>query len=180
MSRLGKRPIDLAEEVKVEAKKGKVTVTGPKGELSYQLPACVTIKQEESKLVVSCKGFERSPDKRAKYGLARSLLQNMVTGVTKGFKKELQIQGVGYRGQCSGQKLSLNLGYSHPVEYQVPDGVAVSMPQNTQIVVEGIDRQLVGQVAATIRGFRPPDIYKGKGVRYAGEEVILKEGKTIA
>lgn len=180
MSRLGKRPIDLPSQVKIEEKNGKVTVSGPKGSLEYRLPACIQIKNEDKQLIVSCDGYQKNPEKRALYGLARSLLQNMVTGVSDGFRRELEIQGVGYRGQCSGKKVTLNLGYSHPVDYTVPEGVEVSMPQNTRIVVEGIDKQLVGQVAATIRGFRPPDSYKGKGVRYAGEQVTLKEGKTIA
>ena len=180
MSRLGKRPIELTSQVKVEKNGSEVTITGPKGTQNYTLPECVDAGVEDGKLLVSCEGYESDPEKRAQYGLARSLLQNMVTGVTAGFRRELQIQGVGYRGQCAGRKLTLNLGFSHPVEYEAPEGVEVSMPQNTQIVVEGIDRQLVGQVAATIRGFRPPDAYKVEGVRYAGEQMSLKEGKTVA
>jgi len=180
MSRLGKQPINLTDKVKVEEKKGDVSVTGPKGTLTFTLPACVSLGQEENMIKLSCEGFEKDPGRRALYGLARSLLQNMVTGVTEGFRRELEIQGVGYRGQSSGRKLSLNLGFSHPVEYEAPEGVEISMPQNTRIIVDGIDKQLVGQVAATIRGFRPPDSYKGKGIRYAGEQISLKEGKTVA
>jgi large subunit ribosomal protein L6 len=116
---------------------------------------------------------------RAMHGLARSLINNMIIGVTQGYKKELEIVGVGYRAQVSGQKLTLNIGYSHPVIYEVPDGVKVSVNENVKIVVEGADKQKVGEVAATIRRFRKPEPYKGKGIRYAGEHVSLKEGKTI-
>ena len=177
MSRMGKKPIELDGKAEIRVAGSDVTVTGPKGELSLTLPATITVRQEEKRLLV-----ENSSDVRetkANHGLARSLLQGMVTGVTTGFTRELEIQGVGYRGQCKGQQLTLNLGYSNPVEYDVPEGVSVSMPAPTRIVFESIDKQKVGQVAATVRGFRPPDSYKGKGVRYLGEQVSLKEGKTV-
>lgn len=177
MSRMGKQPIELTGNVEITIADADVTVKGPKGELSYTLPATISVRQEENKLLVDNSSEER--ETKADHGLARSLLQGMVTGVTAGFTRELEIQGVGYRGQCKGQQLTLNLGYSNPVEYEVPEGVSVSMPQPTRIVLESIDKQKVGQVAATVRGFRPPDSYKGKGVRYLGEQVSLKEGKTV-
>jgi len=176
MSRIGKRPISL-DGATVEVQGRTVTVSGPKGKLSWTLPEGIGVRVEESRLIV-----ERHDDSRqgaANHGLARSLLQGMVIGVTRGFRKELEIQGVGYRGQCSNNKLTLSLGFSHPVEYTAPEGVTLSMPNQNLIVVEGIDKQKVGQVAATIRSFRPPDAYKGKGIRYVGEQVTLKEGKTV-
>lgn len=177
MSRVGKKLIRLDDKVSMTSRGREVTVKGPKGELSWALPDGLDLTIDDGQCVV-----ERSDSSRqgaANHGLARSLLQGLVTGVTEGFKKELEIQGIGYRGQCSGQKLTMSLGYSHPVEYVAPEGVALSMPDNTHIVVEGIDKQKVGQTAATIRGFRPPDSYKGKGIRYVGEYVALKEGKTV-
>jgi len=179
MSRIGKKPIAVDGTVKVEQSGQSVKISGPKGELDYDLPACVSLKQEEGSLVLECPGFEDDAEKKALYGLARSLVQNMVTGVTVGFKKELLIVGVGYRGQCQQNVLNLNLGFSHAIQFPAPDGVELSMPENTKIVVEGIDKQLVGQTAAVIRGFRPPDAYKGKGIRYADEHISLKEGKTV-
>jgi large subunit ribosomal protein L6 len=179
MSRIGKIPIALDSKVKVDVAGRDVTVEGPKGQLTYRLPACVQLKQEEQKLIVECPTFERNRAHKALYGTARSVLNNMVTGVTAGFQKSLEIQGVGYRGTCKNNRVTLSLGFSHPVEFVCPEGVSVSMPDNTHIVLEGIDKQLVGQCAATIRSFRPPDSYKGKGIRYVGEQVSLKEGKTV-
>lgn len=179
MSRMGRTPITVPDGVVVEVAVQQVTVTGPKGTLSFTVPEMIAVSQDESKLVVDLKETE---DRNAKayHGMARSILQGMVTGVSEGFRRELEFQGVGFRGQCKGQKLTLNLGYSHPVEYEVPEGVQVSMPDQTHVVLESIDKQKVGQVAATIRLFRPPDAYKGKGIRYAGEVISLKEGKTVA
>jgi len=178
MSRMGRTPIEVPDGVVVEVVERLITVTGPKGTLSYTAPEMIAVSQDESTLVVSLKEtVDRNA--RAYHGTARSLLQGMVTGVSVGFRRELEFQGVGYRGQCKGQKLTLNLGYSHPVEYEVPEGVAVSMPDQTHVVLESIDKQKVGHVAATIRMYRPPDAYKGKGIRYAGEEISLKEGKTV-
>jgi len=177
MSRIGKKPIKLESGIKVEADGQAVTVTGPKGSLTWTLPLGISIRTEDDQLVV-----ERQDDSRqgaANHGLARSLLQGFIIGVSKGFQKSLEIQGVGYRGQVKGQKLSLSLGFSHPVEFEAPKGIALTMPDQTHVVVDGIDKQLVGQTAATIRGFRPPDAYKGKGVRYTGEQITLKEGKTV-
>ena len=176
MSRLGTTPITVPGGVVVKVAEQEVTVTGPKGTLSYSAPEMISVTQDDSLLVIS---LEESTDRNAKayHGLVRSLVQGMVTGVSEGFRRELEFQGVGYRGQCKGQSLTLNLGYSHPVEFEVPEGVQVSMPDNTHVVLESIDKQKVGQVAATIRRFRPPDAYKGKGIRYAGEEISLKDGK---
>jgi len=179
MSRIGKKPIAIGGSVKVELAGQKLKLSGPKGELSYTLPTCVELTQESGQLLLTCDGFETSAKKKALYGLARSLVQNMVVGVTTGFRRELQTVGVGYRGQCQNNTLSINLGYSHSVQFPAPKGVTLSMPENTRIVVEGIDKQVVGQTAAVIRGFRPPDPYKGKGIRYADEQISLKEGKTV-
>jgi len=177
MSRMGKTPVQLVDQAKVEFSGPEITVTGPKGVLSYTTPDCVSVREAGGQLVVEC--LEESRQAKALHGLCRSLLQGMVTGVTAGFRRDLEIQGVGYRGQCNGQHLTLSLGFSHPVEYDVPEGVSASMPSQTLIVLEGIDKQLVGQAAATIRGFRPPDAYKGKGIRYVGEQITLKEGKAV-
>ncbi|MFW5996503.1 MAG: 50S ribosomal protein L6 [Verrucomicrobiota bacterium] len=179
MSRIGKQPIDLNDKVEVKEDNGRVDVKGPKGELKFQLPAGVSVRQEEGRLNVDCRNYEKDPQARAYFGLARSILQNMVIGVTDGYRKQLQVQGVGYRAQSSGKTLTLNLGFSNPIKFEVPEDVEVSTPTNTEIVVEGVDKQRVGQTAATIRAFRPPDAYKGKGVRYAEEQVTLKEGKTV-
>ena len=177
MSRMGKQPIELDAKIEIKVSGLDVSVTGPKGTLGYTLPENIYARQDGSRLLVESSSDAR--ETKAKYGLARSLLQGMVTGVLTGFTRELEIQGVGYRGQCKGQHLTLNLGYSNPVEYDVPEDVAVSMPVPTKIVFESIEKQKVGQVAATVRGFRPPDSYKGKGIRYLGEHVSLKEGKTV-
>lgn len=179
MSRIGKTPIDLNDKVEVKDEKGSVQVKGPKGELNYQLPPGVSVRQEDGRLYVDCRNYEADPQARAYYGLARSIVKNMVIGVSEGYRTHLQIQGVGYRAQSSGSTLTLNLGFSKPVKFEVPEDVNISTPTNTEIVVEGIDKQRVGQTAATIRSFRPPDAYKGKGVRYADEQVTLKEGKTV-
>lgn len=178
MSRMGKKPIDLKDGVSVEMVGNEARVKGKKGELALQVPECITVVVEDNQVLVSREGENR--DAKSKHGMVRSILNSMVIGVTDGFKRELEFQGVGYRGAVKGQQLTLNLGFSNPVEYDVPEGVDVSMPDQTHIVLESIDKQLVGQVAATIRGFRPPDAYKGKGIRYAGEQISLKEGKTVA
>ncbi|MBT3285794.1 MAG: 50S ribosomal protein L6 [Victivallales bacterium] len=177
MSRMGKMPIQVADKVKVDISDASVTVTGPKGTLDFTVPAPISVAFDSGIITVSRTGENR--DAKAKHGMVRSILQNHVTGVSEGFKRALEIQGVGYRGQLKGSHLTLNLGYSNPVEYDIPEGVAATMPDQTHIVLESIDKQLVGQTAANIRAFRPPDAYKGKGVRYAGEQVSLKEGKTV-
>lgn len=176
MSRIGKKPIAIPAGVKVTVADGAVTVEG-KAKLSLPLPPLVSVAVEGSEVIVSRQDEERASS--AMQGLARSLINNMVIGVSTGFKKELQIVGVGYRAQISGNKLVLNLGYSHPIEYMVPEGVKVTVADNVKITVEGADKQLVGQAAATIRRFRKPEPYKGKGIRYVDEQITLKEGKSV-
>lgn len=177
MSRIGKKPVKLGKGVTVSAEAGRLTVAGPKGKLELALPAGVTCAQQGDEVVLAADLDSESGSRLL--GLARSLLQGMVTGVTSGYRKDLQIEGVGFRGQLAGQKLTLSLGFSHPVVYEVPAGIKLTMPEPTKITIEGLDKHLVGEVAATIRRFRPPDAYKGKGVRYVGEQVTLKEGKTV-
>ena len=177
MSRIGKQPVKLAGGVSATLNGRKVTVTGPRGKLDYELPAGISLAQETGQLPLSAGDDSRQG--KMFLGLARSLLQGMVVGVTAGYKKELQIEGVGFRGNVAGQKLNLSLGYSHPVIFDIPAGIKITMPDQTKITIEGIDKQLVGEVAASIRRTHKPDAYKGKGVRYAGELITLKEGKTV-
>jgi large subunit ribosomal protein L6 len=175
MSRIGRKPIPVPEAVTVEVAPGRVAVKGPKGELEQALSIEMKVEQSDGVLVV-----DRPTDRgehRALHGLTRSLIANMVEGVTDGFEKRLEIQGVGYRAQLKGKNLELALGYSHPVSIEVPDGIEFEVPQPTEIIVRGIDKQLVGQVAADIRKRRPPEPYKGKGIRYRGEHVARKVGK---
>lgn len=177
MSRMGNKQITLAAKVKLEVSGQDVTVTGSKGTLSYTLPEGISLEQEGSVLSVKRESDDRKL--KMKHGLVRSLLNGMVTGVSTGFKKQLELFGVGYRGQITGRKLTLNLGYSNPVVYDIPEGVTVTMPDQTHINLESIDKQKIGEVTATIRRFRKPDAYHGKGVRYLGEKITLKEGKTV-
>ena len=175
MSRIGKLPIDIPSGVDVQINQGLVRVKGPKGELSQAVSPDLSFEREDSKLLV-----KRPTDRgehRALHGLTRSLVFNMVHGVTEGFEKRLEIQGVGYRAQLRGQTLELALGYSHPVRVEAPDGIEFEVPAPTQVIVRGIDKQLVGEIAARIRKLRPPEPYKGKGIRYAGEYVARKVGK---
>ena len=176
MSRMGNKPIAVPAAVKIEVTDGSVKVAGPKGELTQALPAGITLELEGSVLHVKCDDMENR-QKNMNHGLVRSLVNSMVVGVSEGFKVNLELVGVGYRGQVKGQNLTLNLGYSIPVEYAVPEKVKISMADQTHITLESIDKQAVGQVAANIRKFRVPDAYHGKGVRYAGEQMTLKEGK---
>ena len=175
MSRIGKQPIELPAGVSVSLSPGRVMVNGPLGELAQQVPQRITIEQSDGEIVVS-RPTDRGED-RALHGLTRSLVANMVEGVTKGFEKALEIQGVGYRASMRGTDLELNVGYSHPVVMKAPDGITFDVPVPTQVMVKGIDKQRVGQVAAEIRAVRPPEPYKGKGIRYAGEYVRRKVGK---
>ena len=175
MSRIGKRPIELPTSVNVAISPGRVQVNGPLGELSQVVPGRMKIEQREGEIVVE-RPTERGDD-RALHGLTRTLVANMVEGVTKGFEKRLEIQGVGYRAQLRGNSLELALGYSHPVRVEAPEGIDFEVPVPTQIVVKGIDKQAVGQLAAEIRKVRPPEPYKGKGIRYEGEYVRRKVGK---
>ena len=175
MSRIGKQPIPLPDGVEVQIEPGLVKVKGPKGELEERVSREMTVKQEDGQVVVS-RPTDRG-EHRALHGLTRSLIANMVEGVTEGFEKRLEIQGVGYRAQLQGNKLVMSLGYSHQVEVQAPEGIDFEVPQPTQVVVRGISKQAVGEVAANIRKRRPPEPYKGKGIRYQGEYVARKVGK---
>ncbi len=175
MSRIGRKPIPIPSGVEVQIAPGGVTVKGPKGTLSERINPDITVAQEDDRVVVS-RPTDRN-DHRALHGLTRSLVANMVTGVTDGFEKRLEIQGVGYRAALKGSDLELQLGYSHPVNVKAPDGIAFEVPQPTQVIVRGISKQQVGEVAAQIRKWRPPEPYKGKGIRYANEYVVRKVGK---
>ena len=177
MSRIGKLPVTVPSGVDVTLNDGEVMVKGPKGELRQSiLSNVVNVKMEDGKVVVERKGEAR--EHRAAHGLTRTLIANMVEGVSKGYRKSLEIQGVGFRVAKSGEKLNLSLGFSHPVVFEAPKGIALSVEGQNKIHVEGIDKQAVGQVAAEIRGLRPPEPYKGKGIRYAGEVVRKKLGKA--
>jgi large subunit ribosomal protein L6 len=175
MSRIGRKPISVPEAVTVEIAPGLVAVKGPKGALAQPLSTDMKVEQSDGTLTVA-RPTDRG-EHRALHGLTRSLIANMVEGVTDGFEKRLEIQGVGYRAQLKGKNLEMALGYSHPVSIDAPDGIEFEVPQPTEIIVRGIDKQLVGQVAADIRKRRPPEPYKGKGIRYRGEHVARKVGK---
>ncbi len=175
MSRIGNKPIEIPAGVTVDVGPGRVTVNGPKGELVQAVDQDMTIKVDDGVLTVS-RPTDRG-EHRALHGLTRSLIANMVEGVTNGYEKRLQIQGVGYRAKPQGKSLELSLGFSHPVSVQAPDGLEFEVPQPTEVIVRGIDKQLVGETAARIRRHRPPEPYKGKGVRYSDEHVTRKVGK---
>jgi large subunit ribosomal protein L6 len=175
MSRIGKQPIELPSGVNVAISPGRVQVNGPLGELSQNVPQRMQIEQDDGTLVVK-RPTERGDD-RALHGLTRSLVANMVEGVTKGFEKRLELQGVGYRASLRGTDLELNVGFSHPVVIKPPQGVSFEVPDATSVLVKGIDKQQVGEIAAQVRKVRPPEPYKGKGIRYEGEYVRRKVGK---
>ena len=175
MSRVGKKPVELAKGVEVTATPGNVKVKGPKGELTMPLSPEVSVSVADGKAQVT-HNFETRTS-RVISGTTRALIANMVTGVTKGFEKKMELVGVGYRAQAQGRKLNLTLGYSHPIAYDVPAGITVETPSQTEIIVKGADRQKIGQVCAEIRRYRSPEPYKGKGVRFAGEKIVLKEAK---
>jgi large subunit ribosomal protein L6 len=175
MSRIGKTPIEIPAGVSVSLDPGRVIVNGPLGELNQQVPLRMKLEQADGEIVVS-RPTERGDD-RALHGLTRSLIANMVEGVTKGFEKRLEIQGVGYRAALRGQALELSVGFSHPVVVEPPAGITFEVPTPTEILVKGIDKQQVGQTAAEVRAVRPPEPYKGKGIRYEGEYVRRKVGK---
>ncbi|RYG18920.1 50S ribosomal protein L6 [bacterium] len=177
MSRVGLKPISLPAKVSVKVDAGKVVVEGPKGKLDLALPAGISIQSEDTTVVVSRASEARNF--RALHGTVRSLVNNMITGVSQGFVKDLEIQGVGLRAAVKGKDLDLSLGKSHPILHPIPAGLTVTVNENTKIKVEGIDKQLVGQFAAEVRGYYPPEPYKGKGVRYVGEHVRRKEGKSV-
>jgi large subunit ribosomal protein L6 len=178
MSRIGKQPVTLPAGLSARVADGVVTVKGPKGELSLKVPGTVAVTQEGAVLNVARQGDDKQS--RADHGTIRALLQNMLVGVKDGYSRDLEIQGVGFKASIAGKQLTMNVGYSHPVEYTVPDGIAVAVTDGVQLKVSGIDKQLVGQVSARIRSFRPPEPYKGKGVRYKDERVRRKAGKTVA
>jgi large subunit ribosomal protein L6 len=175
MSRIGNLPVTLPSGVEVTLVPGQISVKGPLGMLSQRLGSGVEVKRDGDKVVF--KPLDDSTHSNALSGTLRALVANMVQGVTKGFERKLQLVGVGYRAQAQGDKLNLTLGFSHPVVHKMPKGIKVETPQLTEIVIKGIDKQVVGQVAAEVRGYRPPEPYKGKGVRYADERVVLKETK---
>jgi large subunit ribosomal protein L6 len=175
MSRIGRQPIELPAGVNVAVSPGRIQVNGPLGELDQQLPPRITVTKEEETLVVT-RPTDRGED-RALHGLTRTLVANMVEGVTKGFSKRLEIQGVGFRANLRGSDLELTVGFSHPVIVTPRPGIAFEVPQPTEVIVSGIDKQLVGQTAAEVRKVRPPEPYKGKGIRYEGEYVRRKVGK---
>lgn len=176
MSRIGKRPISIPGKVSVAIDGQSVLVKGPKGELSRVLPSEVTLVQEGETILVS--RIDESRPARQKHGLCRTLVANMVEGVSQGFQKKLEIQGVGYRAQVQGRTLTLNMGYSHPVQIEPPEGIQFAVENNINVTVSGIDKEIVGNTAAQIRAVRPPEPYKGKGIRYAGEVVRRKAGKA--
>lgn len=175
MSRIAKNPVVLPKGVEVNLTADQVTVKGPLGSLSQFVLPSVRVEKDGDSLV--CRAIENQPDSSAMSGTMRALVNNMVTGVTKGFEKKLALVGVGYKAQAQGSKLNLSLGFSHPIVHDMPNGIKVETPTQTEILIKGIDRQLVGQVAAEIRAYRSPEPYKGKGVRYADEVVVIKETK---
>jgi len=175
MSRIGKRPVDLPGGVSAAVSGQTIEVKGPKGTRSFTATDDVNLTVEDTVVRIEPRG--KSKRARQQWGMSRTMVQNLVNGVTDGFKKELEIQGVGYRAAMQGNTLKLSLGYSHEVDFTVPEGVTVTCPKQTEVVIEGIDQQLVGQVAANIREWRAPEPYKGKGIRYKGEYIFRKEGK---
>lgn len=175
MSRIGKKPVDLPSGVEASVSGQTVSIKGPKGNRTFTATDDVTITVADGKVSVEPRG--KSKRARQQWGMSRTMVANLVTGVTEGFKKELEISGVGYRAAMEGKNLKLNLGLSHDVVYEVPDDITVSAPKQTAVIVEGIDEQRVGQVAAEIRAWRKPEPYKGKGIKYKGEYIFRKEGK---
>lgn len=178
MSRVGKNPVELPAGVTAAVSGNTVKIKGPKGELSLDVASGISVEVKDGRVVVARESDEKPA--RALHGTVRSLVANMVKGVTQGYRKELEIYGVGYKARMEGRKLVLNLGYSHPIEYMIPEGVNVTVPKPEDVGVEGVDKHLVGQVADRIRSFAPAEPYKGKGVRYKGEKIRRKAGKTVA
>lgn len=177
MSRIGKQPIAIPAKVKVEVKGQKVLVEGPKGKLNWELPSRTSVKVEGTTINVSRAGEDAQS--RALHGLSRALINNMVKGVSDGFVKKLEINGVGFKAAVAGKMITMNLGYSHPINYDIPEQIKVTVDENTKITIEGPDKQLVGKVASELRSYYPPEPYKGKGVKYSDEKIIRKEGKTV-
>ncbi len=177
MSRIGKIPLPLPKEVKVSITPTTVSLEGPKGKLSLSLPVGIKVEQKDNVLCIG--RANNTKQNKANHGTVRALLKNMVHGVAKGHTKDLEIQGLGFRAQASGQKLSMTLGFSHPVEFMIPVGIKIATPKPTEIKLEGADRILLGQIAAKLRDIKPPEPYKGKGIRYVGEVVRRKQGKSV-
>ena len=178
MSRIGNKAVDIPDKVKINIDNaGAVSVEGPKGKLNWTLPRGISGKIDNNKVTLARSAETRSV--KALHGLSRALVNNMVQGVSEGFSKQLEIEGVGFKASVQGSKLNLSLGFSHPIVFEIPKEIKITVTENTKLNVQGIDKKLVGQVAADIRGFYPPEPYKGKGVRYAGEQVRRKEGKTV-
>jgi len=177
MSRIGKLPVQIPPKVKVEIKNRQVSVEGPRGKLNFAVPRRATVTVSDGKVVVTREGEDA--EARALHGLTRALLNNMVKGVSDGFVKRLEIQGVGFKAAVQGKVVNLSLGYSHPVNYPIPDQIKVTVEENTKLTIEGPSKEVVGRVAAEIRSYYPPEPYKGKGVRYQDEKVVRKEGKTV-
>lgn len=178
MSRIGKRPIQIPDKVKIKVESDKIFVEGPKGKLEWILPRACEVKIENSQVVIN--NSRKDKIGNSSHGLARAYINNMINGTNEGYTKHLEIQGVGYRAQAQGKNLNLQLGFSHPVVYAIPEGITVKTPKPNQIAVEGIDKAKVGEVAAEIRDFLKPEPYKGKGIRYKGEYVRKKAGKAVA
>jgi large subunit ribosomal protein L6 len=177
MSRIGKQPVPIPAKVKVEVKGQKIHVEGPKGKLNFDIPARTVAKVDGANVLVTRDGEDAQA--KALHGLTRSIINNMLLGVSTGFVKKLEIQGVGFKAAVQGKNVNLSLGYSHPINYPIPDQIKVTVEENTKVTIEGPDKQVVGQVAAELRSYYPPEPYKGKGVRYSDEKVIRKEGKTV-
>jgi len=178
MSRIGVKPVVVPKNVKVNITKDAINVEGPKGKLQFPLFVRISVAQEDDRIKVTRQTNNKND--RALHGLTRAMIANMITGVSVGFTKELEMIGVGYRAQLQGKKLVLQLGLSHPVDFPIPEGITVEVPKPTQLIVKGIDRQKVGQTAANLRALLPPEPYKGKGIRYVGEQVRRKAGKAMA
>ena len=178
MSRIGNKAIEIPDEVKVNVdNEGGVAVEGPKGKLNWKLPPAISAKVDNNRVMLARSAESRSA--KALHGLSRALVHNMVQGVSEGFRKNLEIEGVGFKAAVQGSNLNLSLGFSHPVLFPIPEDIKITVADQTKITIEGVDKKLVGQVAADIRRFYPPEPYKGKGVRYAGEQIRRKEGKTV-
>ncbi|MEN9572962.1 MAG: hypothetical protein RL514_817 [Verrucomicrobiota bacterium] len=177
MSRIGKQPIPIPAKVKVDIRGANVFIEGPKGKLQQAIPARVTATVEKDRVLVTRQGDDA--EAKALHGLTRSLINNMVKGVSEGYFKKLEIHGVGFKAAVKGKQVDLMLGFSHPVLFDIPEQIKVTVEDNTKLTIEGPDKQVVGQAAAEIRGYYPPEPYKGKGVRYVGEHIVRKEGKTV-
>jgi len=181
MSRIGKKPVEIPAKTKVEVKGQHVAVEGPKGKLEFNVPSPITVAVKDGKVIASTTQLDRTG--KSRWGLTRSLIANMVKGVNDGYSKQLLVEGVGFRAAVQGAALNLSIGFSHPVIYQIPTGIKIAVADTAdkkpQITIEGVDKQLVGEVAASIRRFYPPEPYKGKGIRYVGEQVRRKAGKTV-